>query len=116
MDIETKLELIKRPPTEEIITEQELREFKQHIDRLTDSHASERITEPEIREKAYKILIPFLSSHARANVQACREAVNYFESKMKLLEPHFKKLRNQIIEERRKIFLQKINAAKSQED
>jgi 16S rRNA G966 N2-methylase RsmD len=87
----------------------ELRNFREEIDALITNHINEKITEPELREKAYKILIPFLAMHARTNLQACREAVNYFESRMKSLQPHFKKLRRQIIEERRKIFLLKTN-------
>jgi hypothetical protein len=87
----------------------ELRNFREEIDVLISNHISEKITEPELREKAYKILIPFLAMHAKTNLQACREAVNYFESRVKTLEPHFKKLRRQIIEERRRIFFLKNN-------
>jgi len=85
----------------------ELRSFKEHIDDLIKNHASERLTEPELRERAYRILIPFLALHSRNNLAVCREAVSYFESQMKRLEPRFKKLRRQIIENRRKTFLVK---------
>jgi len=84
--------------------EVELTNFKEHIDNLIKNHVGERITEPELRERAYRILIPFLALHSRSDLTACREAVNHFESQMKRLEPHFKKLRRKIIEERRKTF------------
>lgn len=87
----------------------ELRNFREEIDALISNHIGEKITEPKLREKAYKILIPFLAMHAKTNLQACREAVNYFESRMKALEPHFRKLRRQIIEERRRSFSLKNN-------
>jgi len=76
---------------------------------LIENHIGERITEPELREKAYKTLIPFLGLHARSNLQACKEAVDYFELKMRKLEPHFKELRKEIIEERRQTYLAKKN-------
>jgi hypothetical protein len=91
----------------------ELKNFKEHIDGLIKNHMSERITEPELRERAYRILIPFLALHSRSAITACREAVNYFESQIKRLEPNFKKLRRQIIEERRKAFLIKNSMKKS---
>jgi len=91
----------------------ELKNFKEQIDNLINNHLSERITEPELRERAYRILIPFLALYSRSAIAACREAVNYFESQMKRLEPHFKKLRRQIIEERRKVFLTKNSVKKA---
>jgi uncharacterized Zn finger protein (UPF0148 family) len=88
----------------------EMRNFKEQIDDLIKNHMGERITEPELRERAYRILIPFLALHSRNNIAACWEAVNYFESRMKRLEPHFKELRRKIVEERRKRFSTKNNA------
>ena len=97
------------PKTDTLLVEAELKDFKDHIDEFIKNHIGERITEPELREKAYRTLIPFLALHARTSLPACREAVNYFESRMKMLEPHFKKLRQKIIEKRRKIFFSKHN-------
>ncbi|MEM3551786.1 MAG: DNA methyltransferase [Candidatus Bathyarchaeia archaeon] len=87
----------------------DLQNFKQYIDEIIRNHIGEKITEPELREKAYKALIPFLAKHAQKNIQECREAVEYFELQMKKLEPHFKELRRQIIEERRKMYSLKRN-------
>jgi 16S rRNA G966 N2-methylase RsmD len=97
-------------PTENTTSvDQELENFKERIDGLVNKLMTDRTAEPELREKAYEILIPFLSSCARANLAESRKAVEYFESKMKSLEPQFRKLRRQIIEKRRKIFLSKRN-------
>ena len=85
-----------------------LKNFREQIDGLIDNHIGDKITEPELREKAYRRLIPFLALHAKSNLRACREAVNYFELQMKKLEPHFKELRKQIIKERRRRFSAKL--------
>ena len=94
-----------RVNSEAFSAEAELKNLREQVDSLIVNHISEKITEPELREKAYKSLIPFLSHHARSNIQVCREAVDYFELQMKKLEPHFKKVREHITEERRKMFV-----------
>jgi hypothetical protein len=94
--------------------ERELDDFKEHIDGLINNHMTERTTEPKLREKAYEMLIPFLSSHARANLSESRKAVEYFESKMKSLEPQFRKLRRQTVKKRRRAFLSKHNHSLNQ--
>jgi SAM-dependent methyltransferase len=85
--------------------EVELKDFKEQIDGMLEESIVEEVREPELREKAYRILIPFLGLHAKGNVHACREAVCYFESKMEKLKPRFSSLRKRIAEERRKMFL-----------
>jgi len=95
------------PATDMPLAETELSDFKEHIDGLIRNHIGERITEPELREKAYRTLIPFLALHARTHLSTCREAVRFFEEQMKKLTPHFKELREKIIEERRKKYLSK---------
>jgi len=87
----------------------ELKDFKQYVDDLIKNHVSEKITEPELREKAYRALIPFLARHAQKNIHECREAVKYFEMQMRKLDPHFRELRKKIIEERRRIYSLKRN-------
>jgi 16S rRNA G966 N2-methylase RsmD/predicted nucleic-acid-binding Zn-ribbon protein len=81
-----------------------LKDFRMQIDSLIEWHAAEKTTEPELREDAYRILIPFLSFHAESNIHACWEAVNHFELRMKDLEPRFRKLRRHITEKRKKVF------------
>lgn len=97
------------PQTESTSARKEIEDFKEHIDKLIESHLNETLTEPKLREKAYRELIPFLALHAKTNLAVCKEAVNYFESRMKKLEPHFKRLRHKIIEERRNSFLLRRN-------
>jgi len=86
----------------------ELKNFEDYVKNMIENHLNEILTEPELREKVYRALIPFLALHARKNLSACREAVNFFEKEMKKLEPHFKGLRKKIIEERRKKYFSKM--------
>jgi DNA modification methylase/ribosomal protein S27AE len=85
----------------------DLESFKRRIDELVKSHIDEKITEPELREKAYRALIPFLAEHAQRKTQECREAVEYFETQMRRLEPHFREVRRRVVEERRRLYSQK---------
>jgi 16S rRNA G966 N2-methylase RsmD len=62
------------------------------------------MTEPKLRETAYRILIPFLGTYARAHRRKCEEAVDFFESQMSGFEPYFRELRKTITEERRRNF------------
>jgi len=64
------------------------------------------ITEPELREEAYRVLIPFLAKHSRSDMGLCWQLVDFFETKMNKHELHFKDLRRAITEQRRRIFLQ----------
>jgi adenine-specific DNA methylase len=60
--------------------------------------------EPKLRENAYRILIPFLATHARTNTLKCEEAADFFETKMSGFESQFRELRKTITEERRRNF------------
>lgn len=61
-------------------------------------------TEPQLREKAYRILIPFLSDNARSDSVACREAIGFFEDRMREHDLYFRELRKEITEKRRRKF------------
>jgi hypothetical protein len=63
-----------------------------------------RITEPQLREHAYRILIPFLAKHASTDTYACTKAVSFFKTSMSEREPDFKDMRKSIIEQRRRSF------------
>lgn len=82
-------------------------EFKKQINLLTEN--DDKLTEPQIRERAYKLLIPFLARQALSNLEACDEAVRYFEGRMEELEAMFKKVRKEITEERRQYYLRMKN-------
>ncbi len=62
------------------------------------------LTEPQLREKIYRILIPFLAENTRIDPSACEEAVGFFETKMRENEIHFHKLSKKITETRRRNF------------
>jgi putative DNA methylase len=71
---------------------------------MMDKASKGRITEPELREAAYRILIPFLTKHAQNDTRACKRAVDFFETRMRKHEVEFKELRKAITERRRRTF------------
>jgi SAM-dependent methyltransferase len=91
-----------RTQTEPAEAASDLGELKQSLIQLTSGTTKNEVIEPELREKAYGLLIPFLG--ANSDVEACKEAANFFEVKMRELEPHFKRLRQTITKERRREF------------
>lgn len=82
----------------------EMGTLKEELTALINRTRTGEILEPTLRESAYRILIPFLARHTYNNIQACREAADFFELKMRELEPYFRKLRETITEKRRKEF------------
>ncbi len=86
------------------ITGPNLQEVKNELTELVQSTEIGETTEPQLREAAYGILIPFLASHSQTDLAACREAVDFFETKMKEHEPYFRDLRRHITEERKQTF------------
>jgi SAM-dependent methyltransferase len=85
----------------------ELSEYKSQVSELIDKSIGRRVTEPEIREKAYSLLIPFVSRYAAVALPSCNEAVDFFEQEMAQYDGHFKKLRRETIEKRRSIYSSK---------
>jgi hypothetical protein len=76
---------------------------------LIDETVKGGMTESELREKAYRKLIPFLASNARNNASACREAVDFFESEMRNNEKYFAALRHNTTDERRRAYSNRRN-------
>jgi len=87
-------------------TEYELGKLEKDLTRLIANAEKNEITEPRLRENAYRILIPFLAKHAHIDMGVCKQLVDSFETKMSEHELHFKELRRSITEERRRIFLE----------
>ena len=85
--------------------ERDFSELEEDLTGLIDRAEKKGITEPELRERAYRVLIPFLAKHARVDMGACRQLVEFFETKMSRHELRFRELRRSITEERRRIFL-----------
>jgi hypothetical protein len=71
---------------------------------LVSVTALEKRTESGLREEAYNLLIPFLADHARGDAEACEEAAEFFEFRMRELEPHFRKQRAALTARRKREF------------
>lgn len=82
---------------------QTIAELKTSLDSLVKDAVSSGMTEPELRERAYRLLIPFLAHHSRAN-SACDEALDFFEAKMKNNGDYFREIRLNITANRRRKF------------
>ena len=95
------------------LVSKELDKFKVDITRLIEENINGSVTEPQLREKAYRMLIPFLSKYAPIDEPSCREAVDFFESEIEKYEGHFKNLHDQIIEKRREVYLSSKNGKRS---
>ena len=63
-----------------------------------------QIAEPQLREQAYRSLIPFLAANARVDPVACKEAIDFFEAKMKEREQYFGQLRRRMVAKRKRKF------------
>jgi hypothetical protein len=87
--------------------DQELGTLGQYIASLVDKDVRGETTEAQVREKAYRTLIPFLAKRATTDIAACRSAVALFESEMKRHDAHFKNVRTKITAERKQAFLSK---------
>jgi DNA modification methylase len=80
---------------------QKLRDISLLIERATKN----QMTEIQVREKAYSILIPFVAKYARLSMPVYEDVVELFENKMREQNPHFRSVREQITEIRRRTFL-----------
>ncbi len=81
-----------------------LTRLKRELATMIGKASKGQISEPELRESAYRILIPFLATHAQMDMDSCKEAVDFFESGMSERELEFRKLRKTITQERRHTF------------
>ena len=98
---------IKSLKTQQDIPRQKLRidGLKQSLAELVEDSVDKEITESRLREEAYRILIPFLVVNARANPGDCKEATDFFEAKFRERDEHFRKMRLEITERRKRKFL-----------
>jgi hypothetical protein len=86
---------------------QELGKLNQYVESLVNEEVSGGIAEPQVREKAYRALIPFLAKYATSDIEACRSAVGFFEGEMRRQDEHFKNVRIKITSERKQAFQSK---------
>jgi SAM-dependent methyltransferase len=92
------------PQHESIQAEDELLDLEGSLSDLIAETAKGGSTEPQLRERAYRILIPFLGKYARTSISTCREAVDFFEGKMRKHETYFRSTREKITTTRRQKF------------
>jgi hypothetical protein len=90
-------------------TASDLTTLKEELAKLISTTLSNEETEPELREKAYRMLIPFLAKHATSDMKACQLAVSFFEGKISEHDRYFRNLRKLITKKRRKSFLENNN-------
>ena len=94
-----------KPGSKDSIAENDLTRLRKELTAMIGEASKGRIAEPELRENAYRILIPFLARHAQTDVCVCKDAVDFFEARMKDREPHFKEIRKKITDTRRLTYL-----------
>ncbi len=85
----------------------ELDIIKGSVSRLVSEVIEGGVTEPGLREKAYRMLIPFLARNANANLGSCRKAVDFFEQQIGKHESYFRSLTKEMVAIRRRRFSQK---------
>jgi len=77
--------------------------FKNELQDIVSKGVKNELTDSQLREVAYKHLIPYIASHTYAP-ETCRQATEFFELKMRESSAHFKNRRKSIIEVRRRTF------------
>jgi 16S rRNA G966 N2-methylase RsmD len=92
------------PPSTPAEEDYELQDLKAKLGGLIDETVKGGITEPQLRERAYRVLIPFLAKHAQSNTAATTEAVDFFENKMNKQDLFFRRLRRKITKTRIQAF------------
>jgi len=82
-------------------------DLKQSLSKLISESVRGQITEPQLREKSYNELIPFLATNAQTDQLICNEATQFFETKMREHQQHFRELRKRITQKRRRTYRSK---------
>jgi SAM-dependent methyltransferase len=78
-------------------------DFKNELNHVISKGIRNKMTDSQIREIAYKHLIPYVATHT-STPDNCRQATGFFESRMRERSTHFKNRRKSIIESRRRMF------------
>ena len=95
----------KRVPTDMPSAQDELKRLNRYVESLVNEEVHGGIAEPQVREKAYKALIPFLTKYSAIDIDSCKAAVSLFEGEMRRQDDHFKTIRTKITSERKRAFL-----------
>ena len=78
-------------------------DFKHELSHLISEGIRNKMTDSQIREIAYKHLIPYVATHT-STPDNCQQATDFFELRMRECSMHFKSRRKSIIESRRRTF------------
>ena len=92
------------PEIDASLAPEELERYKSYVNNLIEKSTNYDMTEPELREKAYAALIPFISKYTNTAQTSCNEAVDFFEVQMSLHEGHFREMREQMVARRRAFY------------
>jgi SAM-dependent methyltransferase len=84
--------------------EAEWRRIQAGISRLVDEGVRSGRPEPNLREQAYGLLIPFLAKYAVTSSAKCVSAANFFERKIRENDSYLKRTRKELTEKRRRTF------------
>jgi len=82
----------------------EWRRIQKEISELVDEGVRSGRPEPNLREEAYRLLIPFLAKYAVTNAAKCRCAADFFERKIRENDTCLKRTRDDLVEKRRRAF------------
>lgn len=88
----------------EIRPAHELQKVNDDVSTLITKAIGSGIAEVDLREKAYRILIPFVAKYANSDLRACIEAVDSFEEQMEKNLSHFRDMRIRLTHARRQHF------------
>lgn len=91
-------------PTTTNTNRNNLLDFKNELTRLISKSVSNGMTEAQLRENAYRLLIRFIVGYTATVPEVCREAADFFEIRIREHLTHFKDLRRSMIESRRRTF------------
>jgi SAM-dependent methyltransferase len=78
--------------------------FKKNLSQLISENLTTEVTEAQLREKAYKLMIPFIAGDSLTAPEICMEAADFFEEQIREHLSHFKNQRKLMIESRKKNF------------
>ena len=80
-----------------------LQDFERELVKVISEGVRSRLTDSQLREIAYKKLIPYIATHTSQS-EDCRQATEFFESRMTASSTHFRNRRRAIIRTRKRKF------------
>jgi len=92
------------PQPKSSFDETEWTRIQAELSQLVDESVRRGQPEPNLREQAYGLLIPFLAKYAKTNATQCKEAANFFEEKIRENDTNLKRTREELVEKRKRAF------------